>query len=233
MIYLRKKLLLSIVSLLFVATVVFSYIQYSENKQYESYISQVLTNDVAHLSTAIVLNDYLLEDILSEGEITKKQLFSMKEKYLTIHESGRTVVDLADKWLNRIGNVEYSYNNTPFPTYMAYEFHYYLRKLEQDKLTDKETLALTSEDIQTFELMKSVNDKWVQAILENIEGTQKPSSNNIVDGNFKENSNERVTTDEYWDTYIHEIVNVEDWVNMVEQIQRESEEYEIKVDNLL
>lgn len=231
----KKILIISSTLLLLILSVIFGYVQYEENKQYESYISEVLVNDVASLSRNIIINDLVLDNILSEEAMTEAEISIVKENYLGIHKSGNAIVKLADMWLDRVDNEDLSHDYNPFPTYMSYNFYRYIDNLEQESMLENDVISLTEEDIEKLELMKEVSEIWVDAVLDNLEGTDIPSIENTEKLDLGETSNIRLglVTDEYWDAYVGRIVNDEDWINMVEQMQRETEEYEIEVENLL
>ncbi|WP_407272991.1 hypothetical protein [Radiobacillus sp. PE A8.2] len=101
----RKKIFLGInalILLLLISSAVFGYIHFKQNNKYEKYLSHQLTNEVSTLSSATVLNDYLLEDVLSTEKITKSHLSAMKTNYVNTLEAGNKVLDLANIELNRM-----------------------------------------------------------------------------------------------------------------------------------
>ena len=227
----KKRITIVSVAAVIISLALFGYVQYRENQQYEGYISEVLVNDVASLSRNIIMTDLILDTVLSEGTISEEQIVDVKENYLSIHEHGNAVVRLADMWLDRVDNADLSYNTNPFPTYMSY---YFARDIEElENASEDGVISLSEENIEKIELMKSVNDVWVQAVIDNLEGTQLPSSDSTGEGILNDTRNIRIRliTNEYWDTYVGKMVNDEDWVNMVEQMQRETEEYEMEVEN--
>ncbi|SFC00383.1 hypothetical protein SAMN04488102_102165 [Alkalibacterium subtropicum] len=230
----KKRVMISSFLILLIAAVAFGYLQYRENNQYESYLSEVLVNDVAFLSRDIMMADLMLDNVASEETVTAEELAAIKENYLGIHEHGNAVVRLADMWLDSVDNADLSYQNNPFPTYMSYNFVRYIEELEPENASEDSAISLTEEEIENIELMKSVNDIWVKAVTDNLEGTTLPTS----DAAREELQNEprsirmRLVTDKYWDTYVGSMVNDEDWVDMVEQMQRETEDYETEVENI-
>lgn len=230
----KKRVMISGALLLLIAAVAFGYVQHKENKQYESYLSEVLVNDVAFLSRDIIMADLILDNVVSEETVTAEELAAIKENYLGILEHGNAVVRLADIWLDRVDNEDLSFRTNPFPTYMSYNFVRYIEELEPENASEDSAVSLTEEEIENIELMKSVNDIWVKAVTDNLEGTHIPSS----DAAREELQNEprsirmRLVTDKYWDTYVGSMVNDEDWVDMVEQMQRETEDYETEVENI-
>lgn len=229
----KKRVMISSALLLLIATVAFGYIQYRENKQYESYLSEVLVNDVAALSRDIMMADLILDNAVSEKTVTAEELSAVKENYIGIHEHGNAVVRLADMWLDRVDNVDLSYRTNPFPTYMSYYFVRYIEELEPENASEDSVVSLSEEDIEKIELIKSVNEVWVKAVTDNIEGTNLPSSATAGAELQNEPRSVRMSlvTDEYWDTYVGTMVNDDDWVDMVEQMQRETEEFEREVEN--
>lgn len=229
----KKRLMISSAVLLLIAAVAFGYVQHKENKQYESYLSEVLVNDVAFLSRDIIMADIILDNIVSSDSVTAEELAAVKDNYLGIHEHGNAVVRLADMWLDRVDNADLNYNTNPFPTYMSYYFVRYIEELEPENASEDSVISLTEEDIEKIELMKSVNEVWVQAITDNLKGTHPPSSDSAREQIVNETRNIRLRliTDAYWDTYVGTMVNDEDWVDMVEQMQRETEEVEMEVEN--
>ncbi|TVP89312.1 hypothetical protein [Alkalibacterium sp.] len=231
----KKRVMISSALLLLIATVAFGYVQYRENKQYESYLSEVLVNDVAALSRDIMMADLILDNVVSEETVTAEELSALKENYIGIHEHGNAVVRLADMWLDRVDNVDLSYQTNPFPTYMSHYFVRYIEELGPENASEDSVVSLSEEDIEKIELIKSVNEVWVKAVTDNIEGTNLPSSDTARAELQNEPRSIRMSlvTDEYWDTYVGTMVNDDDWVDMVEQMQRETEEFEMEVENAL
>lgn len=229
----KKRVMISSVLLLLITTVAFGYVQYRENKQYESYLSEVLVNDVAALSRDIMMADLILDNVVLEETATAEELSAVKENYIGIHEHGNAVVRLADMWLDRVDNVDLSYRTNPFPTYMSYYFVRYIEELGTENASEDSVVSLSEEDIEKIELIKSVNEVWVKAVTDNIEGTNLPSSATAGAELQNEPRSVRMSlvTDEYWDTYVGTMVNDDDWVDMVEQMQRETEEFEREVEN--
>lgn len=229
----KKRVMISSVLLLLITTVAFGYVQYRENKQYESYLSEVLVNDVAALSRDIMMADLILDNVVLEETATAEELSAVKENYIGIHEHGNAVVRLADMWLDRVDNVDLSYRTNPFPTYMSYYFVRYIEELGPENASEDSVVSLSEEDIEKIELIKSVNEVWVKAVTDNIDGTNLPSSDTARAEIQNEPRSIRMNlvTDEYWDTYAGTMVNDDDWVDMVEQMQRETEEFEREVEN--
>lgn len=229
----KKRVMISSVLLLLITTVAFGYVQYRENKQYESYLSEVLVNDVAALSRDIMMADLILDNVVLEETATAEELSAVKENYIGIHEHGNAVVRLADMWLDRVDNVDLSYRTNPFPTYMSYYFVRYIEELGPENASEDSVVSLSEEDIEKIELIKSVNEVWVKAVTDNIDGTNLPSSDTARAEIQNEPRSIRMNlvTDEYWDTYAGTMVNDDDWVDMVEQMQRKTEEFEREVEN--
>src|SRR5690606_35797749 len=99
----------------------------------------------------------------------------------------------------------------------------YLMILEEE-LGEDYALDLSSEHVEKFELMKSVNDEWREAILDNITGIESPTIAEL------ENRRAEIITDRYRETYKEEIINSDDWINLIEQMQRSSKQYERDVE---
>jgi len=219
----------AVIIVVVVILTLFGYAQYKENQKYERYLSRQLFNNVSRLSWSTVLNGFVLDDVLTEKKITQKQLSIIQNKYSDIRTYGGQVIDLASQYLTRL-NVE-EYDIHPYPLYMASDVLHYLDMLERDKLKGEEYVTLSAEEPKRYKLMKSINNVWVKSITENIKGIHIPSSENVVDGAVKQNS-EYITTDSYRDIYRNNMVNSNDWIEMIREMQRSSEEYERQVENL-
>jgi len=84
---------------------------------------------------------------------------------------------------------------------------------------------LSSELVANFKVMKSVNDEWVNTILENIDYLQTPSESDLEKGGG-------IVTEEFFDFYSEEIINSKGWIEMLKQLGSESKQYESDVEAL-
>lgn len=220
-----KKKILPIIWLLLILSLFFNYSLSKSNHQYEQYISSVIQNDVSILSSTIAVNTSSLADILEDQKITNNEIDILKENFSLINEKGDNLITLSERWLNK-SEVDTSYNHSPFPTYMAVNFIRYL-----DELKNSNNGNINSEELMKIELMHKVVKQWNTAITEKIKG---------LDSNFYDRLDESelsstlsyidITTDEYRN-YYDEMVNNNDWVDMINRMQAYTEDLQYEVEN--
>ncbi|GGA60557.1 hypothetical protein [Ornithinibacillus halotolerans] len=216
----KRYITIALVLISFGLLAYFGVSQYKENVLYESYLSFNLENDISALASSTVMNSNYLEDILEENQITKEQLGYLRDNYIDIFQSGEKIVTLAETWLKRME--DNNHFTSPYPVYMATNFSSYLMILEEE-LGEDYAVDLSTEYVERFELMKSVNDEWREAILNNITGIESPIIAELENG-------AEIITDRYRETYKDEMINSDDWINMIEQMQRSSTQYERDVE---
>lgn len=197
-------------------------------------MSHVLSNNVNRLASTIAINDYYLKRVLDEEEITQEQMVILQENYHIMGTSGETVVDTAILWLHRLNKEDMNYNHSSFPTNLAYKFKYYFENHLNEYKTNNGVVELSSEELSKLELMNEVTQQWKSAVFSNI----KSLDDNLIDEQYLDfkgvNADQTwatVTTDEYQDTYYKNMVNTDDWVDMVEDMQRNTLEFETDVNN--
>lgn len=217
----NRFIMIGLILICFVLLAAFGVNQYKENQQYERYLSFALLNDISILSSSAVMNRNYLEEIITEGKITKEQIGYLQSNYVEIFRRGEKVVDLAEDWL-KLKEDEKHFAN-PYPVYMASYFGTYLRKLDEEEWSNSHTFELSLEQVEKFELMKSVNDEWVEAILDNIDGMQSLTITDLENG-------AEIATDIYFETYKEEMINSDDWIEMIKQMQSSSQQYEREVE---
>ncbi len=194
-----------------------------ENRQYEKYLSQQLFNDVSSVAWSTTLNSFLLDDLMTEKKINSNQLAIMKSHYKRMTESSRTIVELAES----LGLIDEEYPSSPYPVYMVVEFREFVKSLE--KQMEKESLSLSNEDIERLHVMKELNQVWFTAVQDHIQGVHVPDEDQVINGGVSSMDN-GVTTDIYKDVYWGVIINNKDWVNMVKQIQGDSQSFEDEIE---
>ncbi|MFS0673846.1 hypothetical protein [Ornithinibacillus sp. 179-J 7C1 HS] len=217
----NRFIIIGLISICFVLITAFGFKQYKENQQFERYLSFTLVNDISILSSSTVMNSNYLEEIIEKEQITKEQLDYLQSNYVEIYRRGEKVVNLAEDWLKRKEDENHFAN--PYPVYMASYFGIYLRKLDEAELSNNNTFVLSSDQVEKFKLMKSVNDEWVRAILDNIEGMHSPTITELENG-------ADIATDSYFQTYREEMINSEDWIEMIKQMQSSSKPHENEVE---
>ncbi|WP_138419434.1 hypothetical protein [Aquibacillus sediminis] len=209
-----------------VVIVIFSTIQYLENKNYEDYLSLELLNHMSKFSSSTIINGYMLDEVIAEEEITMTQLENMKDKYEQMRKHGGKMVDMARSF-NKIDTSDY--NIHPYPVYLASDFHYFIRRMTPED-EEVEVIELTDEKLEQFTMMKKVNDVWVDALAENIKGIHIPKSN-MVDTQYGVVKGEQTppTKDEYFDTYREGTIHNKDWIRVIEQMQEGIYEFEREI----
>ncbi|EEG77095.1 hypothetical protein [Dethiobacter alkaliphilus] len=216
--------------LIILGLVSFGFMQFRENQRYRRYLSHELQNDLSKLAWATILHGFLLDEVVNEQQITHEQVLNIQSKVRDISSRGYKVALLANYYLKLLGSSDYS--NSPYPYYMATDFSYHLNRPEWDGVfEEEETYQLDEDMLKKFELMKEINDVWVDAITTHINGIHIPSAANVKDGGVVGDGPE-ITTDEYWDTYRKNFIKNKDWVDMLEQKQRESKIFEADVKNI-
>ncbi|WP_096186549.1 hypothetical protein [Evansella halocellulosilytica] len=215
----KKTVLISVIAVAFVAVLLFAFQQLNEKQKYETYLSQELINEVSRLSWATVTNGYLLRDAIRDQQLSREDIEFIQSKYSSIAQSGRFITDLS----RTLGVIDTSdYRIHPYPYFMATEFDRYLKKLK-NSFENGESLELNEEQLDYFERMKEVNDVWTEALITHLHGVQIPPKHtrygDITNDNFK------VTTRVYWNTYRGNFIKNQDWIDMLEQKQRESKPF--------
>ncbi|MDQ0160783.1 hypothetical protein J2S77_002790 [Alkalibacillus salilacus] len=233
---LRKNLITTALIVIILALSIYSYNITTEKSNYDNYTSEILYNDTLKLASTIAINDYYLNRIVDEGEITQEQIVILQENYQVMHESGDTVVDLAVQWLDRLDKQEmsYSYNNSPFPTFMAYEFARYIENDLSDSAKSNDVRVLTQNEHSKLELMNDINKEWKEAVFNHIEGLDADRIDEEYLNNRSVNSDQTwtgITTPEYPHYYLNKMVKTDDWLDMVEAMQKASIGYEPEVVN--
>ncbi|WP_188206659.1 hypothetical protein [Alkalibacillus aidingensis] len=231
---LKKNIIISILIIAILLLGFYTYHVSKENSYYDEYTSHVLSNDIIRLASTIAVNDFYLNQILDEGEITQEQIDILQENYQIIGDSGETVVKMATLWLHRLNTEEMNYNHSSFPINWAYQFKYYFENHLNEYESNNGVMELSSEDLSKLELMNEVTQQWKSAVFSNI----KSLDDNLIDKEYldfkgvdADQTWTGVATDGYTDTYYRNMVNTNDWVDMVEEMQRNSIDYETEVKN--
>lgn len=217
-----------------ILTLTFGFSQQRARSQYEDHLSFKFTNDISGISTNTGLNSYLLKKIIEEGKANHIQLEKLKDNFELIYLWGRDSIELATKYKNKVNPPEQS---SPYPVTMALNFsHFYLKDMiDNIEEKEEETVIIEGETQEKFKLMRDINGAWVKAIENNMTGINIPPPNEKFYAEFnggKVGFETIPQSDEFFDTYIDDMVTNEDWYQFIQEWQNVSLEYQDSFDSL-
>ena len=219
----KHKVTITLLIIAFILATVLGVNKYKENQRYESYISLHLINDISSLTTDLLQNQRIYNDILQFDIITPEQVESLHNNNYSL---GKVTQDLhyLSTVLQRTEHDEIrniTANN-------ASDIGYFFTELIWDKaeregidndarvyhlpygLPSLIEFEIEQDEKEKIEMIKELNERWLNAVANNIEDF---SENQILNLNLSV------------DYYEKNAIKQEFWVDLIVQMEMETKEF--------
>lgn len=150
-----------------------AWVQYRENKGYETYLSNLIANKVAVMSSSMLWNDEKLDSMINNQEVTKAEAVQMISNYDSILEMSQDLCQIQSSIeLNK--NSGKLNNDTAL---IAQYFSTYIRTkvIGQENFPElaedgSKIIKLSQEQVDKLGIMKRISSGWKKIILKNVNG---------------------------------------------------------------
>ncbi|MCZ0701677.1 hypothetical protein J2T56_000115 [Natronobacillus azotifigens] len=216
-----KQIKIILLSLVVVVFFVYAINQYLEKQRYESYLSMQVENDFSRLSSSVINNEKMYNEILQSGTISLQEV-------MNLYHNNYEIVRIAQEYQNfaidlrRLGRDEV--NNSPSlnASDIAWFFQRLIWNIAEEEgieqsieqfpyaLGREENYSLDEEFLEKITVVNELNKRWVHVIEIYVEGAKELSNAN---------------SDVYFDKYRDHAIKDDYWVDVVLQMDIETEEY--------
>lgn len=215
-----------IITLLIIALFLISAIavnKYIENQRYERYMSLQVANSISRLSTDLLLNREIYNNIIDLDTITLEQLELLEGNNNSLSMTTQDLRILAID-LKRIQHEDTS-NAT---ANNASDIGYFFRRLTWDKaenegidiesrvnmlpdeLSSTAEFSLEKDEKKKIEMIRDLNERWINVVANNINGLSEGQTFN---------------PDIYFDSYRDNAIKLDFWVDLIVQMEIETHEF--------
>lgn len=216
-----KQIKIILLSLVVVVFFVYAINQYLEKQRYESYLSIQVANDFSRLSSSVINNEKMYNEILQSGTISLQEV-------MNLYHNNYEIVRIAQEYQNfaidlrRLGRDEV--NNSPSlnASDIAWFFQRLIWNIAEEEgiehsieqfpyaLGREENYSLDEEFLEKITVVNELNKRWVHVIETYVEGAKELSTSN---------------PDVYFDKYRDSAIKDDYWIDVVLQMDIETEDY--------
>uniref|UniRef100_UPI00388E0C86 hypothetical protein n=1 Tax=Radiobacillus sp. PE A8.2 TaxID=3380349 RepID=UPI00388E0C86 len=216
----KPRIIYAIVAVIIIVISIFGVRQYLENQRYESYLSMQIANDVSRLTSAIRVNQTIYDELLNSSSLSQEQVE-------TLFHNNYSIVNIAQEHKNLVSQFNRSDQDLDnIPANKASDIAYYFKGLIWDiaerqgiyvankttqfpiELSKSESYSIKDKELEKIEIIKKMNDIWLQAIANNVEGV-------LVEG--------KMNSDIFFDTYVEKGITSHYWVNVALEMEKKTE----------
>lgn len=186
--------------LVFVLVLVWGIRGHSDKKMYAQYISRQVSNDYLNLARYILRNNTVYDEILNTDHINNSHLTYLVDSNQFIAMRYQYYRNLAIKFDKvKVDELDNSI------TIEVMDISHFFNRLMADYT--EEHSQLKASDREKIELIKQLNDSWVDTIINNIKGTSRIATDgDYVDCDYYQRMYwGRAVLDDYWITVLLQI----------------------------
>lgn len=217
----KHKIIIPLLSIALILVSILGVNKYIENERYESYISLDVANKISRITTDLLQNQKIYNDIIHSDTITLEQVELLYENNYSLGKKAQELEHLATS-LKRIDREDISNitaNNASDIGYFFSEFIWDKAEgvgIDRDstvyhlpyELPSSQEFTLELDEKEKIEMTRELNEHWINTVAKNVAGLSEEQVFN---------------PDLYFKSYQDDAINSTFWVDLIVQMEAVTE----------